>query len=233
MTGRIVEGLGVPFGAPRAMHGKDTYRTYFSARTDLALDTTAADGSGPLLWQHGMDPAVGLMSVGRWTPVRTDKRGVWVRAELDPKGPFTEPIGEALDAGLLGFSPGSAEHSVEVGPDGMIRQWPLWEVSLTPTPSNPLATARSADLAVRVYMGPPEGGKPRKDIPEEDFAGPNHSFPIVKPASVSDAAKLVGHAADPEEVKAHIIAIARRKGPKFVVRLPKKWQSETLIRVTG
>lgn len=72
------------------------------------------------------------------------------------------------------------------------------------------------------------GGTDRDTIPAADFAGKNRSFPIVTPKDVADAAASLGRAgADnyaPDELKARIIAIAKRKGAAFVAQLPKAWQ---------
>jgi hypothetical protein len=74
------------------------------------------------------------------------------------------------------------------------------------------------------------GGMERKDVPEEDFAGKNKSFPIVTPADVSDAAASMGRAGadnySTDELKVRIIKIAKRKGADFVKALPQKWQDE-------
>lgn len=56
------------------------------------------------------------------------------------------------------------------------------------------------------------GGVDRDKLDESDFAGPHRSFPIVNESDVSDALRLVHHAADPAAVRARIHAIARRKG---------------------
>jgi hypothetical protein len=70
--------------------------------------------------------------------------------------------------------------------------------------------------------------KDREKISADDFAGPERSFPIVIPKDVEDAARLHGQAADPEAVKRRIIAIAKRKGKKFVKRLPSEWRADTM-----
>ncbi len=79
--------------------------------------------------------------------------------------------------------------------------------------------------------GPPEGGKPRDEIPAADFAGRDRSFPIVTPASVSDAAQSIGRAGPDnyshDELRSRIIAIAHRKGPDFVAALPEAWGEES------
>ena len=72
------------------------------------------------------------------------------------------------------------------------------------------------------------GGVNREDIPDEDHAGKNRSFPIVSPGDISDAASSLGRAGkdnySTDKIKSNIIAIARRKGPKFVAQLPQNWQ---------
>lgn len=73
------------------------------------------------------------------------------------------------------------------------------------------------------------GGTDRDKIPAEDFAGKDRSFPIVAPKDVADAAKSIGRAGDdnypPEQLKANIIRIAKRKGTAFVAELPDTWKS--------
>jgi len=61
--------------------------------------------------------------------------------------------------------------------------------------------------------------KLQKESPE-DFAGPHKSFPIKSQKDVHDAARLIGHADDPEAVKSKIKAIAKRKG----LSVPDNWK---------
>jgi hypothetical protein len=55
------------------------------------------------------------------------------------------------------------------------------------------------------------GGRDVSDVPDEDFAGPNHTFPIKTKDDVSDAASLAHHADNPSAVRSKIKSIARRK----------------------
>lgn len=84
-------------------------------------------------------------------------------------------------------------------------------------------TGKALFVAKRNFDASVGGGVDRDKIPAEDFAGPNRSYPIVTPGDVQDAASLVGHADNPDAVKAKIIAIAKRKGEAFVAQLPKAW----------
>lgn len=85
-----------------------------------------------------------------------------------------------------------------------------------------------ADLGKRNFDKNTGGGVDRDKIPAEDFAGKNRSFPIVTPGDVSDAASSIGRAGDDnypaDQLKANIIRIAKRKGPKFVAALPDAWK---------
>lgn len=82
---------------------------------------------------------------------------------------------------------------------------------------------RAQFVAKRNFDSGVGGGVDRDKIPAEDFAGPDRSYPIVTPGDVADAAGLIGHADNPEAVKAKIIAIAKRKGAAFVAKLPESW----------
>jgi hypothetical protein len=62
----------------------------------------------------------------------------------------------------------------------------------------------------------------RRKLPLSDFAGSGRTFPIVDQSDVHDVARLIGHASNPNAVKAKIIRIARRKG----FSLPAEWEAE-------
>lgn len=59
----------------------------------------------------------------------------------------------------------------------------------------------------------------RDKMDKDDFAGPNESFPIQKQEDVDAAAKLSGHADNPDAVKAKIKSIAAKKG----LKVPDAW----------
>jgi hypothetical protein len=152
---RLIEGLAYPF------KGRDTYGTFFSARTNFRWDlfpdvvpgaTRAEDEAKfirPNTFHHGFDPEIGLARIGGWSPVRMDADGIWVQAQIDKRGDYyATRIGPLLDAGALGLSGGSAEHSVRIdNHTGEVLDWPAYELALTPVESNPLAqiATRAAD----------------------------------------------------------------------------------------
>lgn len=67
----------------------------------------------------------------------------------------------------------------------------------------------------------------RDKMPEEDFAGPNRSFPIEKAEDVGAAAHSLGRAkGNRNAIKRRIISIAYRKGDPFVAQLPEDWKKK-------
>lgn len=167
-----IEGLAFPF------RGLDTYRTFFSARTDFSWDLfpDVEPGAGeplfvrPVTFHHGFDPEMGLARIGGWSPVRSDADGVWVRAQLDKRAAYyATRIKPLLDAGALGLSGGSAEHSVRIDErTGEIQSWPAYELALTPTESNPLAqlAMRAGDMAALVTIIAAGEGSEGAETPE-------------------------------------------------------------------
>jgi hypothetical protein len=153
---RVIEGLAYPFKA------RDTYGTWFSRRTefwwDLFPDVVPGVRSDaapayvrPVTYHHGLDREFGLTRYGGWSPIRTDADGVWVRAILDTRARYyAERIKPLLDAGALGLSGGSAEHSVKFNEKtGEVLEWPAYELALTPVEANPLAQiSRSGELRI-------------------------------------------------------------------------------------
>ena len=66
--------------------------------------------------------------------------GVWAEAQLDLSNRYIRAIYELVRQGKLYWSTGANPNLVEVAPDGHIKNWPLIEGSLTPTPAEPRYT---------------------------------------------------------------------------------------------
>lgn len=100
------------------------------------------------------------------------------------------------------------------------------------------ACSRQMGCGVRAAKGAEDVSiefKTLRDIPmserdkmaEEDFAGPNRSFPIGDPEDVSAAAHALGRAkGDRNAIKRRIISIAYRKGDDYVAQLPDDWKKK-------
>ena len=137
-------------------------------------------------------------------------------------------VTDTLDAGMA--SP--LETAVPPEQSIYIKGGPGFVFEGTPDTRTPeqIAIDATREALAKDIDGPPEGGKDRTEIPPEDFAGKDSSFPIVTPGSVSDAAASIGRAGpdnySADELRANIIRIATRKGPSFVAALPKAWRKE-------
>ena len=84
--------------------------------------------------------------------------------------------------------------------------------------ARPEGTESLDDLARRYFAQ-----KERKDMNVEDFGDPERrAFPVKSQEDLDNAARLLGHADDPDAVKRRLKAIAKRKG----LALPKAWQGE-------
>lgn len=139
----IVEGFGMPFGGPfrfpndRAGVGRDLHGEYFHRGTNFALDLFPA-GARPVLYDHGKDPSMKLAVVGRVMDNEVQDGGVWVKSQLDRHNKRLAEIQALIDAGALGYSSAAPPHLIEVDHrSGRIDQWPYYELTLTPIPSNP------------------------------------------------------------------------------------------------
>lgn len=65
--------------------------------------------------------------------------------------------------------------------------------------------------------------KERREMPAKDFGDPEHrAFPVKDQEDLDNAARLIGHARNPEAVKRRLIEIAERKR----LRIPKEWEKE-------
>lgn len=194
----VIEGL-LAFGGP--FNGKDSYGTRFSARTDWALDLHPA--GIPVLYNHGFDPDFGLSPIGMTVPpasFRMDDDGLWVQMQLDKRHQYyATRVRPLLDQDAVGISQGSAEHSVRFDErSGEVLAWPLHEVSLTPTESNPfnVVAARSGDIISVVEAIRKDAEPVAEDEPTDDTVA------VRKGArnSASDQAHI-------DAIHAHIVAL--------------------------
>lgn len=98
-------------------------------------------------------------------------------------------------------------------------------VAFSPADLARIVTKKAKDPDVGEDTHP--GGVDRSQLPGEDFAGRNRSFPITSPGDVSDAAQSIGRAGDDNydaaTLRENITRIAHRKGPEYVAQLPDSW----------
>jgi hypothetical protein len=152
VTETTVSGLAAPYGGP--FSGRDLDGEFFTKSTDFALDWYAEI---PLLYHHGRDGVMQTTKVGSVKSRELTDDGVWAEAQLDASNKYFEVIKKLIKAGKLFFSSAAPPHLVQTDTkSGEIRRWPMYELSLTPTPSNLLATTstKAEDLVIVGEHGP-------------------------------------------------------------------------------
>jgi hypothetical protein len=127
--GGIIEGIAAPNGSPAR---RDAHGEFFTARTNFQLDWFA---ERPLIIGHGLGPS-GTAVVGKVVAVERRPEGLWIRAQLDKAGTWFGKIRGMLERGALSFSSATMPHLAKVTPSGEITDWPIVEVSLTPSPAS-------------------------------------------------------------------------------------------------
>ncbi len=135
----LIEGLAIPFGGPIA--GKDLDGEDFGPDTDFALDWFPH--GRPVIYHHGVDSAMKTAVQGRQLEHEITDEGLWARAQLDTSAKYHATVSRLIAAGKLFFSSGAMSHLVETDEAGHIKRWPWMELSLTPTPANPLAVVHA------------------------------------------------------------------------------------------
>lgn len=131
---------------------RDLTGEYFTSKTYLG----AHEGDGvDVLFHHGMvipAPPKASASQRKTFEAFSDHIYGTAKSKRDDIGLFTEAVLNLADeyeaavfrlvkAGKLGWSSASAGHTVRKTSDGEITRWPIIEISLTPTPAEPLNRA--------------------------------------------------------------------------------------------
>lgn len=121
-----IEGLAIPFSM-------DLDGESFSADTDFCLDWFGPSGR-PLIYDHGMDPAMKTNVIGRQVEYEVRDEGVWARSQLELAAKYRKAIDQLVEQEALGYSSGSIPH-LATPRGGAIKRWPWVELSLTPLPA--------------------------------------------------------------------------------------------------
>jgi phage head maturation protease len=130
-------GLGIIFSTE---DDPDLQKEFFSPRTDVDL----YEGQRVRTYfRHGVDPVAGRTKLTQATFKRQAK-GIWFEGRLDVSNPLHKRIDNLVQRGKLGFSTGSMGHLTHKEQRGQaqeILEWPVGELSLTPTPCEPRTRA--------------------------------------------------------------------------------------------
>lgn len=126
LEGGRIFGVGIRFG------GKDLTGEHFDENTYIGESKDL-----PAMYNHGQDEAIGQRVIGKAKITKIDDVGVWFETQLSMRDEYEKMVYELAKKGRLAYSTGSAGHAV-IKEGGYIKQWPLTEISLTPTPAEPL-----------------------------------------------------------------------------------------------
>ena len=124
-TTATVAGYGVIFG------GADLEGENFGPDTDYMLDLAPVK---LVLYDHSLGDV--KHAIGKTSLVEPDDFGLWVEAELDRSKSYVDMVLRLVEQGALGWSSGSVGHLTRRNGKS-ITQWPIIELSLTPTPAEP------------------------------------------------------------------------------------------------
>lgn len=140
-----IEGYAIRFsdGSKR-----DLDNEYFTKNTFLGYTEKV-----PVFYDHALNGEVKKIPIG-YAQLERREDGIYSKGvlttdvvkdffsdELEKAQKYLEKIKELGIKGYLGFSTGTAAHTVVKSANGEIKQWILTELSLTPTPAEPLNDA--------------------------------------------------------------------------------------------
>ena len=133
----MIEGYLIPY--TDADH-RDLANEFFNHETKRLEHDYPIVGR-PVLYQHGYDAKLGVRVIGKIITANEDEFGVWIRAQLDLRDEYERAIHQLVIDGKLDFSSGALPQGVIINEEtGHIKQWPIIEGSLTPTPAMPMRT---------------------------------------------------------------------------------------------
>lgn len=134
---------------------RDLQGEYFTPETEFGLNWYPYR---PMLYHHGQDAYLKASVIGRIDTLHPDDVGIWAEAQLDLHHRYIHAVRRLIERGALGWSSGSLPHLVKVAKDGHVKQWPIVEGSLTPTPAEPrrtdVLTIKSAYTSLGLDTGP-------------------------------------------------------------------------------
>lgn len=121
-----IGGKGVIFG------GKDLEQDTFTKNTNLHLDLVP---NKPVFYDHSLEATLKSTVLGVVTKTEIKSDHLWVEAQLKRSADYMEEVLKLIEAGVLGWSSGSVPHLVRRDENKNITDWPIIELSLTPTPA--------------------------------------------------------------------------------------------------
>lgn len=144
----------------------DLLGDFFSESTDFGLE---AGGKRIVLYDHGMDPTLGRRKLAYADIKKKDKVGLWAEAQLALRDDYEKALYALVAKGKMGWSSGTAGHLVARTPmkkAHRIDEWPIIEISITPTPAEP----RTSVVSLKSLQPEPLILQPDKTVPQGPLA---------------------------------------------------------------
>ena len=192
--GLEVKGWAVRFTGPDET---DLEGDYFTGDTDFGAIKEVG-----LYYHHGMDKELGRKRIGTAELEKKDA-GLWMQAQMKLREDYEKAIEEMVRRKKMGISSGAAGHLVErVKTNGgnFIAQWPIGEVSLTPTPAEPRNVVSLKSLLNGATGDDPQAVEQTADIGEpEEVSTPQTTEPQdteVKMENTEQKAEIVAPTLD-------------------------------------
>ena len=175
-TATVFRTVGVPFGGPEWLGGKDLHGEFFDNRTNLGKDAAGIVAVDRIYayYSHALNDAVGKDLIGYAKFYQeTDAGQIW-DIEVQRAYRYHDMLLSMAQKDLLGASSQPVQTSVDIDFDsGWIKQWHPAEISLTPQPANPnaLATLKEFNIDIKEYEMKADGEEPEA-APEPDPVDP-------------------------------------------------------------
>lgn len=147
----LIDVLGAPFYGPKASGKKDSYKTFFSPKTNFHREQLPLP---PVVYRHGYMRNEGIEFPGKALKRWTDSRGEWFKVQLDLATERGKNLWRAAQAKRLYSSTGVVPASYFIDDEtGEIVSWLIGELTLIDVdllngvvPSNFYATAQPAGV---------------------------------------------------------------------------------------
>lgn len=140
---------------------RDLSGEYFTPKTDSVDHIFKAVGALPLLYHHGRDEVLKSTVIGKVDVLVSDDNGWWAEAQLWADGQSTinedyqayvREIRKLIANNKLGTSSGTLPGARKATKgNGQITDWPMVELSLTPTPCEPQTQERTISFVKSAF----------------------------------------------------------------------------------
>lgn len=207
----IFKVLGIPFGGPEGLDGKDFQGQWFDSKTYVGTDLGVATIYATLDHNISTDmKGTKILStdrsmIGAAKFVGVDDLGVWYELEVKRGEKYQEMLLDLYGKGYLFASSQPIQTTVEIEKSGYIKSWVPAEIALTTHAANPLAIvelAKSYDFEVELKEIPAtteeETQEVVPDITKTEIApvAEKQSAETVKDAKDSSLEEFVNNAFD-------------------------------------